>query len=282
MKPTIQKIVIPGLTINARVWGPEDGFRVLAMHGWLDNAATFDLLAPLLENCRIVSVDFPGHGFSDRMPACSTYHHSERVIQMLQVADALGWDTFSIMGHSMGGVIGMFMAAVLPERIEKIVAIDVTPFLKVFGTDFVSTYRKYIIASHKDFSSHAIYSSYEEAASRRATRILERSMKDESAYVLTQGGMVPVEGGYAWTFDLSLLLPTLVILTEDDVTDILKNITAPLCLILGKEGIVINTEQYREKLSCIAKLIIHEIPGGHHVHLDDPKSVAAIIKQFFT
>ncbi|MDQ2995239.1 MAG: alpha/beta fold hydrolase, partial [Pseudomonadota bacterium] len=96
MKPTLLKIAIPGLSLTARAWGPEDGRPILALHGWLDNAASFDLLAPLLPNFRIIAIDFPGHGFSDPLPLGMIYHHGDRVIQMLQVADALGWDRFSI------------------------------------------------------------------------------------------------------------------------------------------------------------------------------------------
>lgn len=282
MKPTIQKIAIPGLTINARVWGPESGLPVLAMHGWLDNAATFDLLAPLLENCRIVSVDFPGHGFSDALPLCGNYHHIDRVMQMFQVADALGWDKFNILGHSMGGVIGMFMAATFPERIEKIAVIDATPYFKVFGSDIASVTRKYFLSSKKVMNPHTIYPNMEEAARTRVNINPMLPMKEASAMVLAEGGMIPVSTGYTWTFDLRLLLPNLMVLTEEAIPDIIKNISAPLCLIVGKEGLVIKMKQYREKLSIIEKLEVHELPGGHHLHLDEPKSVATVLSQFFT
>lgn len=47
----------PWLRLAARAWGPSGGLPVLAVHGWLDNAASFDVLAPLLPGMRLVAVD---------------------------------------------------------------------------------------------------------------------------------------------------------------------------------------------------------------------------------
>lgn len=281
MKPNIIKIAIPGLTINARVWGPESGIRVLAMHGWLDNAATFDLLAPLLSHCRIVSVDFPGHGFSDHLPPGGIYHHEDRVIQMFHVADALGWEKFNILGHSMGGIIGTIMAAVLPERIEKIGVIDVIPFLKVFHFNLTKAIRAHLESATKIPSSHEIYSSQSEAASKRATISLLFPMNQESALALAEGGMAAVNGGYVWTFDMRLLLPNFMAPTDEIVVQVLEEITAKYCLVAATEGLVSSITDYKEKLWPIKHLQIHEIPGGHHIQLDDPQSVAVILNHFF-
>src|SRR5690606_7401143 len=54
-----------GIEIAVRTWGPEDGVPVLALHGWLDNAASFERLAPLLDGCFVVAPDLVGHGRSD-------------------------------------------------------------------------------------------------------------------------------------------------------------------------------------------------------------------------
>lgn len=46
---------------TAKVWGPDDGYPILALHGWLDNAGSFDRLAPLLPgNICLVCLDFCG------------------------------------------------------------------------------------------------------------------------------------------------------------------------------------------------------------------------------
>ena len=43
---------------KAKVWGPENGRPVIAIHGWLDNCGTFDTLIPLLpKDLRVVAVD---------------------------------------------------------------------------------------------------------------------------------------------------------------------------------------------------------------------------------
>ena len=56
---------LKGQKIAAKVWGNEAGIPTLALHGWLDNAASFEPIAPLLEQCHLVAVDLPGHGLSD-------------------------------------------------------------------------------------------------------------------------------------------------------------------------------------------------------------------------
>ena len=81
--------VSPGLVLAARIHGPEDGAPLLAMHGWLDNAATFDLLAPLLPGRRIVALDFAGHGLSGRRSG-APYHFIDYVADAAGVIDLLG------------------------------------------------------------------------------------------------------------------------------------------------------------------------------------------------
>src|SRR5690606_11797491 len=101
-----------------------DGPRVLALHGWLDNAASFIPLARHLHAIDLVAIDQPGHGRSAHLPTGTDYSFVGAINAILDVADALGWDQFALLGHSMGAGIGSLIAAACPERIERLVAIE--------------------------------------------------------------------------------------------------------------------------------------------------------------
>ena len=92
-----------------------DGPRVLALHGWLDNAASFIPLAQHLHGIDLVAIDQPGHGRSAHLPPGTDYSFVGALNAVLDVADALGWDRFALLGHSMGAGIGSILAASLPR-----------------------------------------------------------------------------------------------------------------------------------------------------------------------
>ena len=120
-----ETVVLPnGFKLAVRIWGDPDAcpqcpqHRWLALHGWADNAASYDRLAPmmLLEGATaVVAVDFAGHGRSDhRWP---TYHDEDDVADVVAVAAALNWTRYSLIGHSLGGCIGQAVAATMVSEI---------------------------------------------------------------------------------------------------------------------------------------------------------------------
>ncbi|MCA9779175.1 MAG: alpha/beta fold hydrolase, partial [Candidatus Eremiobacteraeota bacterium] len=102
---------------------------VLALHGWLDNAGTFDGLASHLQGLDLVCLDLPGHGHSYHRPAGTPYHFVDWVPEVFCAAKSLGWERFVLMGHSMGAGIASLAAGTFPERIEKLILIEgIGPF----------------------------------------------------------------------------------------------------------------------------------------------------------
>merc|ERR1712107_957574 len=98
------EIPVPWGKIAAKDWGDENGKPWLGIHGWLDNAGSFDLLA---KECpkghRLISIDYPGHGLSSHIPAGSSYHYLEGSTYIMRIVKHFGWDKFNLIGHSMGG-----------------------------------------------------------------------------------------------------------------------------------------------------------------------------------
>ena len=91
------QIQIPGVQLMAKAWGDPDGPPVLGLHGWLDNAGTFDRLAPHLAEFNLVAVDMPGHGRSEHRGADATYHFCDWIRDVYDITDSLGWERFDFI-----------------------------------------------------------------------------------------------------------------------------------------------------------------------------------------
>ena len=117
-----EKFQVFGQTLAALSWDGE-GEPVLALHGWLDNAASYIPLASQWQR-PMVALDFSGHGHSDHRPDGVVTHLVDHVRDVLAVADQLGWQRFTLVGHSMGAGIACLFAAAFPERISRLVLIE--------------------------------------------------------------------------------------------------------------------------------------------------------------
>ena len=108
-------------------WGPRDKQPWLALHGWQDNAGTFDTLAPLLPpHIALLCIEFPGHGKSSYYPKGQFYYIQwDNLIVVRQIVKYFKWEKVSIIGHSLGGGIAFLYAASFPEETDKIINFDV-------------------------------------------------------------------------------------------------------------------------------------------------------------
>lgn len=116
---------VPNGQLAGKQWGPDDGQPVLALHGWLDNAAVFEPLVPFLKaEFKLVALDLPGHGLSSHLPARGHYTLDSYVESVLSAVDHLKWDTFSVLGHGMGAGIGYYLAALQPDRVPRLASVE--------------------------------------------------------------------------------------------------------------------------------------------------------------
>ncbi|MES1916767.1 MAG: hypothetical protein MHM6MM_008554 [Cercozoa sp. M6MM] len=127
----LRPVALQPHVIGAKVWRPRSGNgdlkRVLCAHGWQDSAGTFDFLAPRIAaemQAQVVCFDFLGHGRSSHHQNLEEYDFPRRLMEIEAVTQALEWSSFTYVGHSMGGAVGMLYAAVFPEKVDDLVCID--------------------------------------------------------------------------------------------------------------------------------------------------------------
>lgn len=116
---------LPGVSLHCRTWGSPNAERAaLLVHGLTASHKEWDLLGPALAEAGhfVIAPDLRGRGLSSK-PA----HGYSIVIHAADLAalcDALGRATVDVVGHSLGAVIGMYMAAVYPTRVRRLVMVD--------------------------------------------------------------------------------------------------------------------------------------------------------------
>lgn len=74
----------------------------------------------------VVAPDLRGHGASDQPAGLDAYTLKTFATDVLATADALGWDRFTLLGHSMGGMVVQVAALEAPERLIGLILMDTT------------------------------------------------------------------------------------------------------------------------------------------------------------
>ena len=112
-------------------WGDRDNADVVVCaHGLSRNGRDFDTLAKaLLGRHRVVCPDIVGRGRSDRLANYRGYVFPQYVADCITLIARLGVDKVSWVGTSMGGLIGMMIAAMPDNPIGRFVINDVGPVI---------------------------------------------------------------------------------------------------------------------------------------------------------
>lgn len=273
------RLKLPHIELAAHLFGPEDGQPVIALHGWLDNANSFARLAPRLEGLRIVALDLAGHGHSDHRPPGASYALPDYVHDVLQVAEQLGWERFSLMGHSLGAIISVFLAGALPERVSRLALIDgLVPPVGEADTapgQLGKALQAQLRLAHK---RKPVYPDQEQAICARMKGAV--AVTHEAAELLAQRGLMPVPGGYTWRSDIRLTLPSAVRITRQQAMAFVAAIRCPTHLVVACEGLLARNQELLDGLA----MEVTRLAGGHHLHLNDDDgacSVADCFNRFF-
>jgi pimeloyl-ACP methyl ester carboxylesterase len=115
-----------GTTVRVLESIPEQRDAVLLVHGWGGSVYSFAETIPAIAAAgyRAIAFDLPGHGLSDKPTEDWKYTTHSLVDTVLGVADAMGVRRFSLVGHSMGGTLGLEIAARGDRRLERLVVIN--------------------------------------------------------------------------------------------------------------------------------------------------------------
>jgi pimeloyl-ACP methyl ester carboxylesterase len=267
------KVSIPGLELGGLAWGEPDAQPLLMVHGWLDNAASFALLAPkLADRFHVIALDLPGHGHSSHLPESTIYQHVDYVRAMLAAADALALPRFHLLGHSLGAGVATMLAVAAPERVRGLALIEGLGPLGDDGSRTLDRFREAMALKTTGNRPLRVFPTIESAAEARA---MASGLAPELGRYIVERGLSAVDGGYSWRSDARLSRPTAVRLAETQVMALLLGLAAPTSLLLANpHPPYLEPDSLQVRIDCVENIRVTHMDGGHHLHLEHPEAVA--------
>ena len=101
--------------------------HVLAVHGWFGSARGWGSLPEFLDRSTYTYAFMDLRGYGGRKQVAGEFTMEEAAADALALADELGWDRFSVIGHSMGAKVAHQMLLQAPERVDKLVGLNPVP-----------------------------------------------------------------------------------------------------------------------------------------------------------
>jgi len=278
MKAAPVNIHLPWGTLEGLHWARPGAPKVLCLHGWLDNAASFVPLAPYLKDFDLLALDFAGHGFSSHRPETSRYYFTDYMFDIDAAMEVLGWDQCHFIGHSMGGSVASCIAAALPERVKRLVLLDSLGLLALPANQVAQQLRLSMISVRRARSFLRPYESVEEAILARQKK---SSLSDDAARLLCERSLEHTGDYYQWRTDPRLNWRSPQLSSDEQALEMLAAIASPT-LAITAPGLIkyFGEEMAHKRLGSIpgGKHVMHD--GHHHFHMEQPQQVGTHITEF--
>lgn len=255
---------------------------LLMLHGWQDNAASFDVLfTDLIKHYHVVALDWPGHGLSDHRHSDNYYHFVDYMDDLHQIVELLSVQNLYLVGHSLGAIVAGCYAAAFPEKVQGIVLIEgLTPLYEI--TDNAALRLKQGITSRQRYRQRNAtrlkrkMASFEEALNLRS---VVNKLSKSDLYPLVKRGTETDGKHWYWRHDERLRCDSLYRMAEEHAQALMSQIQCPALSIVGHSGFQ-QLQRKNPERTWFQQLKQVKVTGGHHCHIDSPNDVYRHILTF--
>lgn len=274
----------PWGVIRGLAWGNPHGKPLLALHGWLDNAHSFMPVAdafmasPLAHTYRLIAIDWAGHGHSDHRPTGNYYPFMDYVYDLWYLCQQQQWSKLTIVAHSMGAYIANMFAGIEPQRVDHLLAIEAFGLLASSANETTSDLRQGFESRWRQQDKKRPH--YRDLNTAIAARTHAGDFSRQLAALLVERGIEQIaEHDFRFRADGQLRLKSPVRLTADQIADVLSHITCTFDVVLGTAGHERLHQAIKRWSPFVKQLKVHELEGGHHVHMEQPAAIIELLSQ---
>jgi pimeloyl-ACP methyl ester carboxylesterase len=252
-------------------WGaPEAPRTVVCAHGLTRNGRDFDALAgALAENCRVACPDIVGRGRSDWLVEPSGYVYAQYLAEMAALIARLAVDQVDWIGTSMGGLIGMMLAAQDRSPVRRLVMNDIGPFIAKEALERIAGYA----------GDDPTFADVERAeAYFREVHAPFGELSDDQWRHLTEHSIRPRDGGYCLRRDPQIIWSWRQGPIEDvDLWAVWDRLTCPVLVLRGEHSDLLPHETAEEMRRRRPQAEVLQIAGcGHAPALLDEGQIGMV------
>ncbi|XP_049628403.1 serine hydrolase-like protein 2 [Suncus etruscus] len=290
------RMAVPWGHIAAKAWGPKQNPPVLCLHGWLDNANSFDRLIPLLpKDFYYVAMDFGGHGLSSHYNPGHPYYHQNFVGEVRRIMKALKWERITLIGHSFGGVVGGMFSSIFPELVDKLVLLDSIPFaLDCSEMENLLTYKRKALERTLELEAAPKPSHVLSPNDMLQGFLKNRELGQEDGQLLLQRGTTQVPEGVVLNRDRRIAQPELSFdfVSKEFFVHAMRRMQAQVLLVKASQGfsdVRRENNENQEPLNFVLEVMRStlkerfqyvEVSGNHYIHMNEPQHVAEAVTAF--
>ena len=267
-----------------RTYGEEKNPPLMLVHGWPQSSYCWHEVAQYLNDYYIIAPDLRGLGDSERTLELKSYTKDELGKDLFALADALGIDHFYLCGHDWGSAVVQEMALAQPQRIEKLILINMMIINNFEGKKkaaeklvkgmFKSSWYQFF-QSIPDLPE-ALIAGKEDVWIRFFSRGISRPIPEEAITEYTRCYQIP----HTITTGANLYR-TIPADRERWQTYKDKKITVPTHLIHGElDPVVVKEFLYKAETAFTPPINITYLAGGHFICDEQPQAVAEVIQSF--
>ncbi len=238
---------------------------LLILHGFFASSRNWRQVAEKLAvDCHVYVLDLRNHGSSPHHPLMD---YVSMTADVLQFMDEHGLSTASLLGHSMGGKVAMCFALNHPERVNKLVVVDIAPVA------YSHCFNK-LIAALKALSLPDINNR------KQAELLLAEDIPELSYRQFLLQNIVLKDGGYRWRIDLDIFQQNAPAIIGFPDTQLVKSYSKACLFLAGSESSFVKAEDIKLLFPEAILRIIDD--AGHWLHVQQPQTFIEHVQEFLS
>ena len=247
---------------------------VICVHGLTRNGRDFDDIARALSSeYRVLCPDMPGRGKSEWLTHKEDYAYPVYCADMAALIARSGAETLDWIGTSMGGLIGMLLAAQPNSPIRKLVMNDVGPFIPKASLERLSAY----VGKPVSYDSFDAFEQYIRVVSAPFGPLSDAQWRHLAETTARRGN----DGRWGTNYDPAIALP----FTKRPIADVVlwpfwDRVRCPTLVLRGKESDLLPDETAREMTTRGPKATLVEFPGIGHAPMLMADDQIDVVREF--